>query len=347
MVIMQNRSSVFRLEDVSVEFASIKEKTVALHHVTLEVEKGDIYGIIGQSGAGKSTLIRCLAKLVKPTTGRVLFHGQDMNLMDREELSAFRKKSGMIFQHFNLLTSRTAAGNIALPLEINHMPQDHTEAAVSELLALVGLETKRNVHPSQLSGGEKQRVGIARALATHPEVLLCDEATSALDPKNTQDILNLLKKIHAKMGLTIVFITHQMEVVRQLATKVAVLDNGTIVERGAVTEVLSLPHGSVTKALLRDASHEIPFEFLRPPAPNRKLLRLHYKGENAKEPIISHLVRHYAIDVNIILGWIDRVQGITLGTLTIEATGEPENLKKALAFLEEQKVPWEEVVHEP
>jgi D-methionine transport system ATP-binding protein len=222
-------------------------KTIhALDTLSLNVEKGEIYGIIGLSGAGKSTLIRCLSRLIIPSSGEVLFHGQDIAHMGKRALRTFRKKVGMIFQHFNLLSARTVAGNISYPLEIAHIPKEEREKRVDELLELVGLEEKREAYPSQLSGGEKQRVGIARALANHPEVLLCDEATSALDPKTTREILHLLKTINRDLGVTIVLITHQMGVIKQICTKVAVIEKGCIVEEGVVSEVFAHPKHPIT-----------------------------------------------------------------------------------------------------
>lgn len=340
---MQNSFPIFHLDEVTVDFGSKEQNIPALNKISLKIEQGDIFGIIGQSGAGKSTLIRCLAKLLSPTSGRLLFHGKEMPLMTEEELLAFRKKTGMVFQHFNLLSSRTAAGNIAFPLELHGMSREEIQKRVDELLRLVGLEAKMDAYPAQLSGGEKQRVGIARALATRPEVLLCDEATSALDPKTTRDILNLLKSIHDQMGITMILITHQMEVVRQICTRVAILDKGCLAEHGSVADVFAKPSEAITQALLNQTPHDIPAEFLQASSPNRRLVRLHFKGNNAKEPIISHAVRNFNVDANIILGWIDKVQGITVGTLTVEFAGSPENIAKALRYLEEQNVPWEEI----
>lgn len=323
------------------------EKTVhALQDVSLHVEAGDVYGIIGLSGAGKSTLIRALARLVTPSSGEILFHGKDLARMTKNDLRTYRKKMGMIFQHFNLLSSRTVAGNIAYPLEIIHMPKEEQNLRVDELLDLVGLKEKKEAYPSQLSGGEKQRVGIARALATHPEVVLCDEATSALDPKTTHEILNLLKTVNKKLGVTIVLITHEMEVIKQICNKVAVIEKGALVEEGLVSEVFADPQHVTTKNFLKNASHEIPIEFFKNPSPNKMLIRLKFKGKVAGEPIVSAIVRKFNVDVNILLGWIDRLQTLILGTLVIELTGTPEGIAGALSYLEEKDVNYEIIKNE-
>jgi D-methionine transport system ATP-binding protein len=334
---------IIEVQAVSKTYRQDEKFVTALDTVSLVVEKNDIYGIIGLSGAGKSTLIRCLARLVIPGSGQVLFHGQDLAKMDKYTLRDFRKKIGMIFQHFNLLSSRTVADNIAYPLEIINMPKEEQERRIDELLDLVGLHEKKYAYPSQLSGGEKQRVGIARALATGPEVVLCDEATSALDPKTTREILQLLNNINKKLGVTVVLITHDMDVVKQICNKVAVIEKGKIVEQGRVVEVFAEPQHPTTKHFLQSTSHEIPTEFFQEISPNRKLLRLRFKGKAAGEPIISEIVRRFNIDANILLGWIDRLQTLTLGTLIIELRGSPEGIQQALNYLQEKSVNYEEV----
>lgn len=317
-------------------------KTVpALEEVSLNVEAGDVYGIIGQSGAGKSTLIRAIALLASLSSGRILFHGRDIAAMNKGELREYRKKIGMIFQHFNLLSSRTVAGNIAYPMEIAGVGLEEQKRRIAELLDLVGLSDKRESYPSQLSGGEKQRVGIARALANGPEVLLCDEATSALDPKTTKEILKLLQDINKKLGVTIVLITHEMEVIKQICNKVAVIEKGRLVEEGPVVEVFADPHHGTTKNFLQSTMHEIPEEFFQEPSPGRKLLRLKFKGKAAGEPVISDIVRKFNVDANILLGWIDRLQNLIIGTLIIELTGAPEGIAQALNYLQEKSVHYE------
>jgi D-methionine transport system ATP-binding protein len=337
--------TIIELQSVSKTYQHDDKIITALDNISLIIERKDIYGIIGLSGAGKSTLIRCLARLVAPSFGKILFHGIDFACLNKDELRRFRKKTGMIFQHFNLLSSRTVTGNIAYPLEIADVPKEEQERRINELLGLVGLEEKKTAYPSQLSGGEKQRVGIARALANNPEVLFCDEATSALDPKTTKEILNLLTNINRKLGVTIVLITHEMEVIKQICNKVAVIEQGKIVEEGLVIEVFSEPKHPTTKHFLQKSSHEIPPGFFKGISTGCKLLRLTFKGKVAGEPIISELIRRFNVDANILLGWIDRLQSLTLGTLIIEMTGTPEGIKSALGFLQEKHVHFEVIEH--
>lgn len=319
--------------------------THALCDVSLLIAKQDIYGIIGLSGAGKSTLIRCLAGLNTPSSGRVLFQGSDIHQLKGADLRAFRQKIGMIFQHFNLLSSRTVAGNVAFPLEIAGISKPEQNKRVDELLRLVGLSSKKDVYPASLSGGEKQRVGIARALANHPEVLFCDEATSALDPRTTQEILDLLKTINKKLGVTVVLITHDMEVIKKACNKVAVIEAGKIVEEGLVSQVFAEPQHPTTKHFIQGSSHEIPEEFYKDPSPNRVLLRLRFKGTAANDPLISQIVKKYHVDANILLGWIDRLQTTTVGTLVIELTGPAEGISGALKYLAENTVHHEVLQH--
>jgi D-methionine transport system ATP-binding protein len=324
---------LFNVQSLSKKY----KHTHALQDICMQIEKGDVYGIIGQSGAGKSTLIRCLAGLVSPSAGHILFQGEDLASLDKHSLRTARKKMGMIFQHFNLLSSRTVAKNIAYPLEIAGMPQ---EERVEELLRLVGLEEKKNAYPAQLSGGEKQRVGIARALAHYPEVLLCDEATSALDPKTTREILDLLHAINKKLNVTIVLITHEMEVIKRICNKVAVIDKGSIVEAGPVADVFWDPKHTITKHFLQH--HSLPE---RISSCERTLLRLRFKGKAAKEPLISQIVKNFHVEANILSGWIDTLQTGVIGTLLIELTGPSAHIHDALHFLSGQDVSYE-VLHD-
>ena len=241
----------------------------------------------------------------------------------------------MIFQHFYLFSSRTVAENIQYPLEISNQM---SEQRVEELLSLVGLMHWKDAYPAALSGGEKQRVGIARALANHPQVLICDEATSALDPKTTREILSLLKKLNEKLGLTIVLITHEMDVIKQICNKVAVIDKGEIVETGDVSKVFTDPQHEITKNFLQNRTHEIPAHFFKERSANVKLLRLSFKGEKAREPVITQMVRNYNVDANILLGWIDSVQNVMVGNLVLELSGTPDNIEKALQFLKNNAV---------
>ncbi len=337
---------ILEIQDICKTYQHADQTTHALQNVSFTVEKGDVFGIIGLSGAGKSTLIRCLSSLIMPTSGKIFFHSEDISKMNPATLRHFRKKIGMIFQHFNLLSSRTVEGNVLYPLEIANISKAEQKKRTAELLELVGLKEKKQLSPSKLSGGEKQRVGIARALATHPEVLLCDEATSALDPKTTRDILKLLKNINQQLGVTIVLITHEMEVIKQICNHVAVIEGGKIVETGLVIDIFADPKHQTTAHFLQNTSHEIPTEFFKTPSPNRKLLRLKFKGKVTSDPIISEMTRQFHVNANILLGWIDRLQNLTLGTLVIELTGPPDGISAALKYLHEKGIHYEEI-HEP
>lgn len=337
---------MIEIRNVSKSYKSTKQTVHALIDVSLSIPKGAIFGMIGQSGAGKSTLIRCLARLVKPDSGQILLDDENIGNLEGANLRQFRRKIGMIFQHFNLFQSRTVAANIVYPLEIAHVPKEEQEKRVDELLGLIGLQDKKHAYPSQLSGGEKQRVGIARALANHPEVLLCDEATSALDPKTTKEILDLLKTINQKLGLTIFLITHEMEVIKRICHQVAVIEKGRLVEHGLVSEVFADPQHPTTKLFLETSSHEIPPEFFKESSPNRKLLRLCFKGKAAGEPIISQIVKKFDVEANILLGWIDNLQNVIVGTLVIELLGSPEGIQRTLKYLSDQQVQWEEMKNE-
>lgn len=329
---------VIELRGVSKRFFRAKHPEIhALRHVNLIVEKGDIFGIIGLSGAGKSTLLRCLATLEKPSHGKIFIQGQEITNLAEKDLRKVRRQIGFIFQNFNLLSSQTAAGNIAYPMEICSLDKEEQGRRISELLGLVGLSDKKNVYPSQLSGGQKQRIGIARALANEPEILLCDEATSALDPQTTQEILALIQDLQKKLSLTVILITHEMEVIKQICNKVAVLENGEIVEQGLVSEIFSFPQHGVTKKFVEKTIHEIPPHLL---SGKGKILHLHFKGEKADQPIITQMVRNFDVDANILLGWVDSLQTVTVGNLIIELSGE--KIEEAIAFLQAQGIKVEE-----
>jgi D-methionine transport system ATP-binding protein len=331
-------SALISIKDLSKSYGHAAGAVVALDRISLEIERRDVFGIIGMSGAGKSTLIRCLAQLIQPTAGDITFQGCHFVTMSAEQRRQYHKSIGMIFQHFNLLTSRTVAGNVAYPLEISGVPARELETRVDILLDLVGLKGRKDAYPSQLSGGEKQRVGIARALAYRPELLLCDEATSALDPKTTSDILALLKEINETLGITIVLITHDMEVIRQICNKVAVLEGGKVVEQGTTIGLFSNPHHPTTQHFLQNRSHELPkglLHNLQQRGVPVWLLRLRFQGAIAGEALISTMIRQFDVDANILLGWIDHVQALTVGTLVVALSGHEEAMARALAFLKE------------
>lgn len=316
-------------------------KVHALKDIDLTVDKGDIYGIIGYSGAGKSTLIRLLNGLETATDGEVIVDGDDFNKISEEERRLKRQKIGMIFQHFNLLWSRTVAENIAFPLEILGVPKDKIKEKVKDLVKLVGLEERIDAYPSELSGGQKQRVGIARALAGDPTILLCDEATSALDPETTAEVLNLIKTIHEKTNITVVLITHEMNVIKTICTKVAVIDGGRIVENGLVSDVFYHPKEEVTKKFLSQTS----FTSEKDETENIKLwketftdgviIKFTFDNNTSKKPILSTLVKEIDFDFNIINGHIDKTANANIGTLYVQLVGSDDNIKKAINRLNE------------
>jgi D-methionine transport system ATP-binding protein len=310
-------------------------EVVALDAIDLDVPRGSVTGIIGRSGAGKSTLIRLVNGLEKPSSGRVVVDGVNVAALGEDRLRDVRRSIGMVFQHFNLLSSRTAYQNIALPLEIAGVDRRAVEARVTPLLDLVGLADKRDRYPSELSGGQKQRVGIARALATQPKLLLSDEATSALDPETTRSILSLLKQINTELGLTVLLITHEMEVVKTVADQVAVIDRGVIVERGTTFDILSAPKHETTRALLAGLpSLRLPAflaEQLRPEpsAGSRAVLRITFAGDSATQPILSRLGQVTGVEVNILAGAIDEIGGRPFGSLVVSIAGDAKTLAKA------------------
>lgn len=313
----------------------------ALENVSLHVSPGEIFGIIGLSGAGKSTLVRCINLLEKPTAGTVLVDGEDLTHLSQKELRRARQKIGMIFQQFNLLWSRTVAENVAFPLEIANVPKDTREKKVSELLSLVGLEDKANNYPAQLSGGQKQRVGIARALANDPKVLLCDEATSALDPETTKSILTLLKDINKKLNLTIVLITHEMHVIKEICDSVGVLDRGIIVEQGSVLDLFTNPKTAMARNFINSiVNTEIPPVIkerqsqLLHQGDKGRVIRVSFIGETAAEPLISSLVQKFGVQANILYGNIDHIKDTIFGSLTLELLpGSNADVEDAINYL--------------
>ena len=313
----------------------------ALKDISLNVKEGEIFGIIGQSGAGKSTLIRCINMLEAPTSGSVIVDGTDLTKLSKSDLRKARKDIGMIFQHFNLLSSRTVYDNVAFPLELQGMSKDEIKERITPILDIVGLTDRMNNYPSQLSGGQKQRVGIARALASNPKVLLCDEATSALDPQTTDSILKLLKDINEKMGLTIVLITHEMHVIREICDRVAVIEGGVILEEGSTVEVFTHPRENTTKEFISSVvSDNLPPEALEHfelhdqwIAGTAPLVRLKFTGQAADEPVVAGLVRRFDLDVSILFGGIDYIQNISVGRLIVILNGDPENAQAGLDYI--------------
>ena len=320
----------------------------ALKDISLHINKGEIYGIIGLSGAGKSTLVRCINLLERPTKGTVTIEGKDITAMNKSELREARKGIGMIFQHFNLLSTSTVFDNIAFPLQLSNTPKDKINSRVTELLDMVGLADKADQYPSQLSGGQKQRVGIARALASNPQILLCDEATSALDPQTTKSILQLIKDINRKLKLTVVVITHEMQVIKEICDKVAVIDKGVIAEQGDVLDVFINPQQSITKDFISVLlSNELPVDFRNieikdePFEDSILLMRLTFIGETANDPIISSLVKKYDVSADLFFGSLDDIKGAPFGRLIIGLDGSQDDIHSAMDYLREQKVKME------
>ena len=341
--------AVIQLNNITKKYKTNNGELTAVKDVNLSVNKGEIFGIIGYSGAGKSTLIRLLNGLEKPTTGTVLVNGQEFSSIKGKKLRDARQKVSMIFQHFNLLWSRTVEENIAFPLEIAGVPKEQRQARVKELIELVGLTGRNQAYPSQLSGGQKQRVGIARALANNPEVLLCDEATSALDPETTDSILDLLVDINARLGLTIVLITHEMHVIRKICQRVAVMEAGQVVELGNVLDVFQSPQAEITKKFVSQVSgtHETKesIEQILTNYSSGKLVQLKFIGQKTEQPVISQLIKQFDIEVNIVNGNISHTASGPYGTLLIQIDGEPANVDAALKLIQSLEIQTEVIKH--
>lgn len=313
---------MIEFQNVSKSYKTPAGETVALQPLNLSVRAGEVFGIIGHSGAGKSTLIRLINRLEQPSGGSLLVDGVDITKLDDNELRALRRGIGMIFQHFNLLSSRTVAENIAFPLQLAGVARKEIDLRVAELLQLVGLSDFENRYPAQLSGGQKQRVGIARALATKPKLLLCDEATSALDPQTTASVLQLLSDINRELGLTIVLITHEMDVVRRICDRVAVLDAGHLVESGPVTQVFLHPSHPTTRRFVSEAEHIDEGELHRDfAAVEGRILRLTFLGDETYRPLLGQIARKTGVDYNILAGRIDRIRDTPYGQLTVSLVG--------------------------
>ncbi len=337
--------AVIEMQHVSKTFEGREQDVHALKDVSLRVEKGEIFGIIGMSGAGKSTLIRCLNYLETPTEGDVIVEGRNLKDLDKKELLLQRKRMGMIFQHFNLLMQKNVLENVMFPLVIQKVPKKEAEAKAMDLLKTVGLEDKGKAYPAQLSGGQKQRVGIARALASNPEILLCDEATSALDPQTTTSILDLLKQINRDTGITIVLITHQMSVIRKICDRVAILCEGVKVEEGTVEEVFNHPKTAVTKKLLMgdlevnvDEGIELPEELRE-----SKRLRIVFSTNSAYEPVISNLVLKFKTPVNILKADTKNVGGLAVGEMILGLPDDVSLQAEIESYLVEKGLEIEEV----
>ena len=344
---------MIKLVNVEKTYFSKAGNIEALKKTNIEVRQGEIFGIIGLSGAGKSTLIRCINMLEVPTGGQVFVDGQELTAMSEAQLRKARQNIGMIFQHFNLLASRTVFDNVAFPLEIQGMPKDKIAERVGELLDLVQLRDRADYYPSQLSGGQKQRVGIARALASNPKVLLSDEATSALDPQTTKSILQLLRDINKRLNLTIVMITHQMEVVKEICDRVAVIENGVIIEEGSMYMVFTEPQKETTKEFVKTVN-----DIKIPPMIDTESMKQNYfpgsrllanltfldsgdrqeKSTGADQPLVSAIIKRFGVDVNIISGKVDYLKDLPYGTLLVEIMGDEKSIADSLRYIREAGV---------
>ena len=336
MIKLNNITKIFTLPD---------KKLTALDNVSLHVPKGQICGVIGASGAGKSTLIRCVNLLERPTHGAVIIDDVDLTQLSDAELVKTRRQIGMIFQHFNLLTSRTVFENVALPLELENKSKAEIQEKTTALLALVGLSDKHNVYPANLSGGQKQRVAIARALASDPKVLLCDEATSALDPATTQSILKLLKEINRTLGITILLITHEMEVVKRICDQVAVIDKGHLIEQGTVSEIFSNPKTELAQEFIRSTFHiTLPEEYLENLSDTPKhaksypIIKFEFTGRSVDAPLLSQASKKFGVELSILTSQIDYAGGVKFGFTIAEVEGDEDAITQAKVYLMENNV---------
>ena len=336
---------MIELTHISKNFASGGRTVHAVQDVSLSIGKGEIFGIIGFSGAGKSTLVRCINLLERPTSGSVTVDGKEMTALSARELRQARKKIGIIFQHFNLMPSRTVFGNVAYPLRGSGLSGEQIADKVHRLLELVGIGDKAEAYPKQLSGGQKQRVAIARALANDPNVLLCDEATSALDPQTTKAILRLLKDLNEKLGITVVIITHEMAVVKEICDRVTVMEHGRVVEQGEVFNVFADPRQEITRSFIHTTSNLRKIEELIEEdspvvqlKPGELIVRLSYIQRNVSEPLISTVSRKFDITLNIIFSDIAIVQNAPIGGTVAIISGEREQITQAIAYLIEKNV---------
>ncbi|HEX3017420.1 MAG TPA: ATP-binding cassette domain-containing protein [Caproicibacter sp.] len=333
---------MIEIQNVSKTFPGKSGNVEALKNVSMKVNDGDIFGVIGFSGAGKSTLIRTVNLLEKPDSGKVIINGTDITTLPKSKLRGIRKDIGMVFQQFNLLNSKTVRQNVAIPLILEKKPKAEIEKRVDELLKFVELEDKKDTYAENLSGGQKQRVGIARALATNPSILLCDEATSALDPKTTESILELLQKINRELGVTILLITHQMNVIKEICSRVAVMENGEVVEQGDVLDVFGNPQNDITKDFVKtvidDTVPESIRETIRKDDRQGEILRLKFSGENAQDSLLSRINKNFNVDTTILFATVSELQGTVLSILVIRLTGPEEEIEKAEKHIRETGV---------
>lgn len=326
---------MLEFQNITKIYESKKKQIVGVDNVSLTINKGDIFGIVGYSGAGKSSLLRCVNLLERPTSGKVLVDGVDLTQLSSSELRIARLKIGMIFQHFYLISQKTVGENIAFALRAAKTQKNRIEQRVNELLEMVGLTDKRDVYPGQLSGGQKQRVGIARALANNPSILLCDEATSALDPKTTLSILKLLKEINEKLGITIVLITHEMDVVKEICNRMAIMQDGRVVETGEVYDIFAEPKEPLTQEFIKSVvSFDIPNEILKDV--KGQIIKILFKGEVAGEGVISDTMQRFNVKGNFLHGTIEYIQERPLGIFIMELQGEAAAVNEAKQYMEQR-----------
>lgn len=330
---------MIKLVNIAKIFSSLDPPIYALRDINLNVFPGEVFGIVGQSGAGKSTLVRCINLLERPSQGQVWIAKQELTTLNVTDLRLVRRQIGMIFQQFNLLAAKTVYENIALPLKFAHYPQSKIESTIAPLLKLTGLNDKQHAYPEQLSGGQKQRVAIARALASQPKVLLCDEATSALDPHTTQTILQLLKDINQRLGITIVLITHQVDVVKSICDRVALLDQGSIVEVADIVSFFTDPKTRLAKQFVSlSLKHELPSLLekrlhAQKKADSHAILRIIFQGHAAAEPLIAHVMREIGIHLNILKANIECLKETILGIMVVEVMGDQAPLPRGMQYL--------------
>lgn len=329
---------LIEIEGLTKIYNTKQGEITALNNINIKINKGEIYGIIGPSGAGKSTLIRTVNLLEIPTSGRIVLNGEELTALKAGLLRKRRQKVGMIFQHFNLLNSRTVRGNVSFPLEISGTLKKERIKRVDRLLELVDLSDRAGHYPAQLSGGQKQRVGIARALANKPELLLSDEATSSLDPESTGSILELLTRIRDEMNLTILLITHEMDVIKRICDRVAVMEDGKVIEEGKVIDLFANPQKSLTRSFIKEIINFNLPDGLLEGHQGGSLIRVSFIGKSTHRPLISSLVKRFNVDANILYGKIDDIQGIPFGTLVLKLEGEGEQILRGIKYLKDKKL---------
>jgi D-methionine transport system ATP-binding protein len=344
----KERYTMIEFQNLKKVYESGGQQVAALNGIDLKINKGEIFGVIGFSGAGKSSLIRCVNLLERPTSGNVIVDGHNLTSMSVKEVREIKKNIGMVFQHFNLLNSKTVFANVAMPLTLAKVPKDAIKKRVQELLEFVGLSDKADYYPDQLSGGQKQRIGIARALATQPSILLCDEATSALDPQTTSSILQLLKKINNEYNITILIITHEMAVIREICDRVAVIEAGKIIEEGTVFDVFSAPKTQTAKnfvsTVMNDQLPDSIKEIIQKHDGMQRIFRINFVGTTAGQPLLSQLAKQFDIHINVLFGNITELQGTPFGNLIVEFQGSDKEVIRALTYINQKNISIKEVV---